>query len=434
MTRNYLASIVGLFAMMIAASAGAGDIAWQPAVDVAAGGGTRGPWRQNDSRYDYVDDPSVAVARDGTVALVWVDQRRKDVLFRRLGANEVRNVSRSPATFSWLPRLALAPGDAKRVYVLWQEIIFSGGSHGGDVLFARSEDGGATFSAPLNLSANSLAGDGKGRISRDVWHNGSLDLAAAVDGAVYVAWTEYEGTLWVAASRDGGRTFARLVRIGDRAPARAPSLAVAPDGAVHLAWTVGEDTSADIRVASSSDGAESFDAPRIVEPSRTYSDAPKIAVDRAGRVHLVWAESSGGPFERYRVRYTRSTDGAHSFPRSRAVSEVGGAFPSLALDAEDGVYVSWELFDHPRHRPRGLGFAFSRDGGGSFTRPGVVPQSADRPGRWNGSFQGLLMKKLAVNAGGAIAVVNSSLEDGNASRVWLIRGQSPNQSWARQPR
>jgi hypothetical protein len=422
------------FAALLAASAAtpiaAVDIAWEPGVEIAAGRAVRGPWKQNESRYDYVDDPSVAMAGDGTVAVVWVDQKRKDVFFQRVGADGVRrgepvNVSRSPCTFSWLPRIALAPGDADQVFLLWQEIIFSGGSHGGDILFARSQDGGTTFSPPRNLS-NSLAGDGKGRISRDIWHNGSLDLAAGADGMLYAAWTEYEGALWIAASRDGGKSFSPLLKISDAGPARAPSLALGPDATVYLAWTVGEDDAADIRLARSTNGGASFGPPRIVERSAGYSDAPKIAVDRAGTLHLVWAESSGGPFDRYRVLYARSTDGGQTFKPSRTISAVNAAFPSLSLDASGDIYVAWELFDDHRRRPRGLGFAVSRDAGRTFTAPAFVPESADRQGRWNGSHQGLLMRKLAVNGDGAIAIVNSSLKDNDGSRVWLIRGQSSN--------
>jgi hypothetical protein len=422
------------FAALLAASAAtpiaAVDIAWEPGVEIAAGRAVRGPWKQNESRYDYVDDPSVAMAGDGTVAVVWVDQKRKDVFFQRVGADGVRrgepvNVSRSPGTFSWLPRIALAPGDADQVFLLWQEIIFSGGSHGGDILFARSQDGGTTFSPPRNLS-NSLAGDGKGRISRDIWHNGSLDLAAGADGMLYAAWTEYEGALWIAASRDGGKSFSPLLKISDAGPARAPSLALGPDATVYLAWTVGEDDAADIRLARSTNGGASFGPPRIVERSAGYSDAPKIAVDRAGTLHLVWAESSGGPFDRYRVLYARSTDGGQTFKPSRTISAVNAAFPSLSLDASGDIYVAWELFDDHRRRPRGLGFAVSRNAGRTFTAPAFVPESADRQGRWNGSHQGLLMRKLAVNGDGAIAIVNSSLKDNDGSRVWLIRGQSSN--------
>jgi hypothetical protein len=37
---------------------------------------------QNDSAYDFVDDPSVALDDRGDVGVVWVDQGRKNVLFR----------------------------------------------------------------------------------------------------------------------------------------------------------------------------------------------------------------------------------------------------------------------------------------------------------------------------------------------------------------
>src|SRR5688572_22724129 len=209
----------------------AAALAWQGAVDIAEGRGERGPWQQNESRYDYVDDPAVAIDERGRSAVAWVHQGAKDVFFNGV------NVSRSPATFSWLPRVALAQD---RVFVLWQEIIFSGGSHGGDILFARSEDGGRTFFPPLNLSA-SVAGDGKGRITRELWHNGSLDLAVAADGTVYAVWTEYEGALWFRRSRDGGKTFSDRKKVSgdDRRPARGPSLAAGADGTIYLAWTDG---------------------------------------------------------------------------------------------------------------------------------------------------------------------------------------------------
>jgi hypothetical protein len=42
---------------------------------------------------------------------------------------------------------------------------------------------------------------------------------------------------------------------------------------------------------------------------------------------------------------------------------------------------------------------------------------------FNGSLQGLLMRKLAVNSKGEIAVVNSRYNPGEASRVRLFRGR-----------
>jgi hypothetical protein len=159
----------------------------------------------------------------------WVDQRRKDVFFQVYERNgkprhkQPVNVSRSPEVFSWLPRLVLSPGHPSEVYVLWQEIVFSGGSHGGEIFFARSRDGGASFSQSINLS-NSIGGDGKGRINKDIWHNGSLDLAIGRDGALYAAWTEYDGPLWFSRSNGRGESFSKPMRIAGEARPRQHAL------------------------------------------------------------------------------------------------------------------------------------------------------------------------------------------------------------------
>ena len=421
------AAILLVVAVACGSSSPRKPVTWEAPQDLARGGGERGPWQQNDSRFDHVDDPSVVLAPGGTALVAWVDHRTKDVLFQRVEPGGARspaqpvNVSRTPDVFSWLPRVVL---DDDVIHIAWQEIVFSGGSHGGDIFYARSNDGGATFEEPRNLSA-SIAGDGKGRIDAKTWNNGSLDLAAG-DRGVYVAWTEYEGTLWLARSSDGGDTFAapRAIAGAPARPARAPSIALSSAG-VHLAWATGEDATGDIRVATSRDGG-TFE-PVVVAPSPTYSDAPKLGVDAAGTLHLTYAESRGGPFDRFDVRYTRSRDGARSFDPPRTLSRPlpadaeSAAFPSLAIEGT-ALHVVWELYPDHREPPRGLAYALSRDGGETFSPPALVPGTIDPMGGGNGSFQGRLMRKLAVR-GDQIAVVNSSLALGRGSRVWLVRGR-----------
>jgi len=426
---------VGALGIVLAACSTAtverrGPIAWQPAIEVATGGGEKGPWQQNNSRYDYVDDPSVALDPDGGAAVVWVDQARKEVLLQRYdrrGAprwSDPIRVSRSPDVFSWLPRIVLSPTQPEDVFVLWQEIVFSGGSHGGETFFARSLDGGATFDTPLNLS-RSVAGDGKARLDKDSWHNGSLDLAIAPSGDIHVAWTEYDGPLWVSRSADRGATFTPPLRIatGTTAPARAPTLAIGTDGSVHLAWTIGEDPRADLRLARSTDGGASFGAPAIVAVTPGYSDAPKLAVDAAGTLHLVHGEHAGGPRGPAAIHYQRSRDGGVTWESSRVLSRPtpSAAFPSLIAGTDGQVCVSWELIPAGAELPRGLGITCSRDGGSTFFAATDVAHGRDPAGGWNGSQQGRLMRKLALRDG-ALAIVNSSLEHGDRSRVWLIRG------------
>lgn len=407
-------------------------------IAVDSGPGHVGPWRMNRSDWRYVDDPAVALDPEGGALVAWVDQARKDVLFRRYDPDgrplwqTPVDVSRSPEVFSWLPRVALDPGDPDRVYVLWQEIVFSGGTHGGEAFFARSTDGGRTFEPPVNLSSTP-DGVGKGRSGPERWHNGSLDLAVGPEGTVHAAWTAYQGPLWTARSTDGGERFSEPLRIteeGDGEPARGPTLAVGPDGRVHLAWAVGDDPAADLRYAVSEDGGRIFTPPRALFPDEAHADAPKLTVDREGTAHLAWHESPAGVVGEHRILYARAPAGEGGMEAPRAVSgdlgeEVGSVrYPSLALDGDGNPHLTFELHAGGGDRSRGLGFTRSRDGGESFEPPTVVPGTADPAFRLNGSLQGLLMEKLAVSAAGDLAVVNSSFEPGEGSRVVLVPGST----------
>jgi hypothetical protein len=411
------------------------DVTWVEKIEVASGGGYKGSWRMNRSKYDYVDDPTVAINEQSVVAVAWADQSKKDIFFQiylsdgRTGLEKPVNVSRSRRIFSWLPRMLITSTDPMEVYLLWQEIVFSGGSHGGDIFFARSTDGGRTFSNPLNLS-NDIAGSGKGRITRRYWHNGSLDLAMGPEGNLYAAWTEYEGTLWFRRSTNRGRSFHREFRVargGGRKPARGPSLAVEPRGDIYLAWTIGQDRAANIRIAKSTDQGLSFSEPRIVFNSKGHADAPKLVVDGKGTLHLVYAESPTGPLERYHIHYTRSNNGGRSFEALQEIASPhteqfpSAHFPALSVDGQDNLYVIWELFRGRRGYSQGLGFTVSGDGGRTFAPPSVVPGSLDPALGFNGSHQGLLMRKLAVNGAGALAVVNSTFKRNKKSNIWLFR-------------
>jgi PKD repeat protein len=99
---------------------------------------------------------------------------------------------------TWCPKLAW---DASGViYATWEE---DAAPEAGRILFARSTDGGATFSAAVALS--SPAG------------NGTVPaVAAGPAGRVYVTWMEGfpgPGTAYLAFSSDHGSTFSPALRI-----------------------------------------------------------------------------------------------------------------------------------------------------------------------------------------------------------------------------
>jgi hypothetical protein len=417
--------------MASAAAEETATVEWRKPIEIASGQARVGPWRMNESDWRYVDDPTVAVAPNGSIGIAWVDQARKDVYFQRFGPDgrplleSPTNVAKSPRIFSWLPRLVMTDD---QVFILWQEIVFSGGTHGGEAFFARSTDGGETFLAAMNLS-NTTNGAGKGRLTKQSWHNGSIDLCAGSDGSLVAAWTEYQGPLRVVRSSDGGASWSEPVLVASgkkELPARGPSLAL-HDGRLHLVWTVGEDPAADIHYATSGDGGQTWNEPRLIAASDAHADAPKVAVHTDGTVHLAWMESPDGPFRDYHIRYARgrpATDGITepaviSIPVPEGFNSAG--FPSLELDREGHPYIVFELFRGQSRRGASLALVSSGDGGASFTHPIVIPRGGENAAGVNGSLQGLLMDKLAVTPEGGIVVVNSTIARGETSHVWLMR-------------
>lgn len=335
------------------------------------------------------------------------------------------NVTQTPGIFTWLPRIAADP-DGDEVFALWQEIVFSGGSHGGEILFARSTNGGRTFSEPINLS-NTTAGCGKGRITGDVWHNGSLDLGRRSDGTLFAAWTEFQGPLRFSRSTDGGVSFEKPVHVaGDNAmPARGPAIAMGGDGLVYLAWAVGEDPGGDIRLAVSRDDGRTFSKPQVVEDTENYSDAPKLVVDSKGEVHLVWAEGSDGYDGPDHLRYVRIDGDGEGRPRRLpSVDAAPASFPYLSIDADDRIFLAWEHYPGPNGQPTGIGFSISGDRGQSFSKPALVPEPGYSKG-FNANLQGRLTDKIAVGEDGTVALVNSKFVPQTRSNVLLFRGTLP---------
>ncbi len=109
---------VALFAAPVPGQADPSGVTWDERIEVASGGGYRGSWRMNQSEYDYVDDPTVAIDAQGLVGVAWADQSRQDIFFQIYGPDGQKrleapvNVSKSPRIFSWLPRMFLAPAES----------------------------------------------------------------------------------------------------------------------------------------------------------------------------------------------------------------------------------------------------------------------------------------------------------------------------------
>ena len=136
--------------------------------------------------------------------------------------------------------IPLVAGDGT-VYAVWLNLNFNAGnSAGASILLARSEDGGATWSAPQQVAVQNSAGV-RGLRTGDGLPSAAIDLRS---GRLWVVWNDDSLTPQVdqivaSSSSDGGRTWSAPVRVSDGptdAPAFNPAIAINAEGIVAVAY------------------------------------------------------------------------------------------------------------------------------------------------------------------------------------------------------
>src|SRR6266404_8440454 len=150
---------------------------------------------------DFSFTPQMAVDLGGNIYVVWEDDSNtnSNILFSRSTDGGVtfsapKSLS-DTSGFSFNPRIAVDTHGA--INVVWED-----DSPGNlDVFFSRSTDGGTTFSAPIDLSA-------------DAADSANPQVATDAAGNIFVVWeNDTAGALGILFSRsiDGGLTFSAPV-------------------------------------------------------------------------------------------------------------------------------------------------------------------------------------------------------------------------------
>ncbi len=237
--------------------------------------------------------------------------------------------------------------------VVWDDTTFGNF----DIFFAKSTDGGETFSTPENVSNN----PGFSRVP-----------AIAVNGnIVYTVWQDTSfgnQDIFFAKSTDGGETFSTPENVSNN-PGRSAAPAIAVNGnIVYTVWQDGTDNpgSREIFFAKSTDGGETFSTPENVSKNDGISHFPQVALD-GNNVYLVWGDDTDGFKD---IFFAKSTDGGETFSTPENISnnqiENSDSFsyqPSINVKSNN-VYVVWH--DDPQGE-RNIFIVKSTDGGETFT-------------------------------------------------------------------
>ncbi|MGA9519823.1 MAG: sialidase family protein [Myxococcaceae bacterium] len=304
------------------------------------------------------------VASGSSVHVAYIGDGFGNVFFRKSmdrGASfaPAVNVTNS-ATPGPLVNVRLATS-GNAVYITWQDDSVGAG----DVFLARSTNGGQSFEAPVNLSA-------------DAGPSVEPQLAA-VGGSVYVVWNDFgPGQLKFRRSANQGGTFEPALTLTGTGRIAVPRIA-AQGGNVYLVYSDEGTGAGDIFLSKSTDAGASFSSPVNVSNSPTLSSSPELAL-LGNNVHVTWEERPPVGENDVEVFYARSIDGGLSFTVPLNLSNAPGESIEPQLAVSGGwVYVTWvddalvnaEVF-----------LRASNDGGASFFD--IVNVSSDAPDSFGG--------------------------------------------------
>jgi hypothetical protein len=251
------------------------------------------PLRVNEDRPISHSFDGLAVARDGTLFVTWIDGRegRRDpatwvarVVERGTRVESARKVGDDTCVCC---RIDAAAGPRDTVALTWRR-VFPGDIR--DMVMAVSRDGGRSFGDPTLVSAD------RWKINACPHRGGAIGLDAR--GRVYMSW-----------------------------------------------YTEGTDIRPDLRFAISEDGRR-FGPPRRLHTSATsIPDNARMAVDPAGRAVVVWEESTAVR-RRILLRYT--ADGGKTLSPIHVLSSAIRAYqPDVAFAPDGSFLVAWHEEQFP---------------------------------------------------------------------------------------
>ena len=281
---------------------------------------------------------------------------RFDARGRKLGP-DVR-VDDHDGVGKWVPAITLVGGDPLIAWVDERDAGFEGEpvEH---VYAARGHGGGTSFDPAVRVDAGTP--DPLAAHVDNKWGPTLIALDRTVYAA-WADFRNYNWDIFLARSDDGGSTWGANVQVDDSAVLERlderPSLAVDRRGPVHVVWSDlrGREPDTNIFYTRSDDRGVTFTPNRQLDDSKSGFDPdhdtptnqwhPSLATDH-GALFVAWQDDRFGNDD---IFFTTSFDGGATFAPAERVDDTGpGASeqsrPTLAL-ARRGhrrlCYVVWE--------------------------------------------------------------------------------------------
>ncbi len=290
--------------------------------------------------------PKLVIGPDGVAHAIYVVSRLEEG--RRFPASALRYVRSTGRDDAWTSPItvsddgdfgshnfhALSVAPDGRVIVSWLD-----GRHGQSAAYvAVSSDSGRTFAA--NVRADTTAACPCCRTAVAAATDGTLYMAwrSILPGGIR--------DIVMARSQDAGATWSEPVPVHadnwqfDGCPHAGPSVRVDAEGRVHVAWWTGREGAAGVQYAISTDQARTFGPPVALGMANFSRPAHvQLALGGADTVVAVWDD---GTVETPQVVLRRSVDGGKTFAPAIILSDTSKAatFPVVGVTGR-GITVAW---------------------------------------------------------------------------------------------
>jgi hypothetical protein len=340
---------------------------------------------QNVSNSGNTGSQQIAIDANGDINTVWLDNTVGSyaVLFSRSSNGGMSfsipiNVSNHPGSNATSPQIGLDPGG--NIYIIWNDN--SSGNYAS--FFSRSINAGASFSAPLLVSASGATTVGAVRIAVDV------------SGNINVVWTDNSpgySAVFFSRSADGGTSFSSPVNVSNNSlGAGSPNIGVDLQGNIYVVWeggssvVLGGPTSStqDAFLSVSANGGTTFSAPVNVSNDQVgiLVSNPQVVATSVNSINILWEteQMNGGNWS---LHYRPASNGGTTLGSISSSSDDGqydqvAPLAHMALDSTGAINVVWQQNSF-NQSPSGILYARSTDAGNSFAVSTIANAGGNTP-------------------------------------------------------
>lgn len=341
-------------------------------------------------------NPQVSVDSQRNIDVAWegVGGGRGVFFSRSIDGGNSFSTTQVQTGFTGIYGLQMAVDSSGNINLLWPADDAMGSVN---LWFSRSADGGATFTAPVQIVSKTFG-------------TGPPQIAVDSSGGIDIAWISQDGAVYFFRSTDGGAHFASPVSVSQPTEGIGGlQMAVSSGGAIYLNWN-----NAGVFFSRSIDNGATFSKPACLSCATSQGQGdPQMVLDSKGDINVLFAQ--GGVSSVVHFYFTRSQDDGVTFSAPSLIASQPrsspGALARLAIEPSGAIDVVWtgDLPGPSLIANSNVMFSRSIDGGGTFSAPKALnfPNVAGREGAYP--------EQIEIDSQGGIDVLWGDDSVGNSS-------------------